>query len=251
MAAIIENRTPLNADMAHLVNSIRDDDMKLMMKLLNKDKNVIYRRYPTGWFGGKNTLLHVACYFNRQDMALKLLELGSDIEAKTAAGYTALMVACTCGFGDLAIELLEKGADVQAKENNNRSVGDLMHSKVIPDIEYYYNETERIREAARLREEEANRAAKEEEQRKAQEEAAAVEAEKQAKFEEEKSRIKERFDQADVDGGGTLDSEELREVCADLGLVLDDDELEAALAILDENGDGDISFEEFCDWWLF
>lgn len=250
MASIIENRTLLNADMVNLVNSIRDNELSRMLKILKADKNVVYRHYPKGWYGGRNTLLHVACYFNRGEIALKLLEHGCDIEARTGAGYTPLMIACTCGYSQLAIELLEKGADIQAKENNKRSVGDLMHSSIIGDIEYYYNETERIREEARQRAEAAEREAKEEEERLKRLEEEKVEAEKAAKLEEEKARIKARFDEADKDGGGTLDAAELREVCADLGLILDDDELEAALAILDENGDGDISLEEFYDWWL-
>ena len=251
MASIIENRTPLNADMVGLVNALRDDDMNKLLKILKRDKNVVHRHYPQGWYGGKNTLLHVACYFNREQMALKLLDYGCDIEARTNAGYTPLMIACTCGYSQLAIELLERGADIQAKENYKRSVGDLMHSSIINDIEYYYKETDRIREEARLRAEAAEREAQEAEEQKKREAAAAVEAEAAERLEEEKARIKARFEEADKDGGGTLDAAELKEVCADLGLILDDDELEAALAILDENGDGDISLEEFYDWWLF
>ena len=248
---VIENRTPLNSDMASLVNSIRDGDLNRLQKILKSDKNVVYRHYPKGWYGGRNTLLHVACYFNREQMALKLVEYGCDIEARTSAGYTPLMIACACGHAQLAIELLEKGADIQAKENNKRSVGDLMHSSIIKDIEYYYNETDRIREDAKLRAEAAEREAKEAEERLKREEEEKVEAEKALRIEEEKEKIKARFEAADTDGGGTLDASELKVVCADLGLELDDDELEAALAILDENGDGDISLEEFYDWWLF
>jgi ankyrin repeat protein len=250
MPGIIENRTPLNADLVYHVNAIRDNDMKMLMKLYAKDKNCIPRHYSLGWFGGKNTLLHVACYFNRHEIALKLIDLGCDIEAKTGAGYTPLMVTCTCGYSQLAIDLLERGADIQAKENNHRSVGDLMHSSIIKDIEYYYNETDRIREEAAQKAAAAQRAKEEEEERLRLEEEEKAAQEELQKVEKEKVRIKARFDAADEDGGGTLDSSELKKVCADLGLELDDDELETALAILDENGDGDISFEEFCDWWL-
>jgi len=35
-----------------------------------------------------------------------------------------------------------------------------------------------------------------------------------------------------------------------LGTNLNTEELEAALLILDESGDGQISFDEFADWWL-
>jgi Ca2+-binding EF-hand superfamily protein len=35
-----------------------------------------------------------------------------------------------------------------------------------------------------------------------------------------------------------------------LGTKLKPDELEAALLILDESGDGNISYEEFAEWWL-
>jgi Ca2+-binding EF-hand superfamily protein len=38
--------------------------------------------------------------------------------------------------------------------------------------------------------------------------------------------------------------------CESLGTKLTSEELEAALLILDESGDGNISYEEFAEWWL-
>ena len=65
-----------------------------------------------------------------------------------------------------------------------------------------------------------------------------VAADKQA---DERRRIKVKFDEADEDGSGELDAEELAAFCESLGTKLSPDELEAALLILDESGDGQIS----------
>ena len=62
-------------------------------------------------------------------------------------------------------------------------------------------------------------------------------------------QLKALFDKCDLDNSGYLDSKEVAMVCRELGTVLDKKELEGALALLDANGDGKVSFEEFKDWY--
>ena len=66
---------------------------------------------------------------------------------------------------------------------------------------------------------------------------------------EDPATIKTRFDRADVNKDGFLDSKELATVCTEMGTTLNKNELESALFLLDRNGDGKISLEEFQAWW--
>ena len=72
---------------------------------------------------------------------------------------------------------------------------------------------------------------------------------------EESNRIlRETFDTIDLDGGGTLDKEEIMEAAWVLkGDIGADDMTEEQFAViigqLDEDGDGEVDFEEFGDWW--
>lgn len=61
--------------------------------------------------------------------------------------------------------------------------------------------------------------------------------------------LRKKFIEFDEDGSGTLSTAELAQLCANLGSNLSHNELEAALFVLDANGDGQVSFEEFLQWW--
>lgn len=61
--------------------------------------------------------------------------------------------------------------------------------------------------------------------------------------------IRNKFNRADKDKNGTLDTTELAALCSDLGTTLSRNELEAALVTLDKNGDGAISYDEFVFWY--
>lgn len=54
---------------------------------------------------------------------------------------------------------------------------------------------------------------------------------------------------ADPDLVSSADARELESVLADLGVTVTNERLSAAFALLDANGDGVISYEEFAAWW--
>jgi len=182
-----------------------------------------------GWYGGHNNLLHVAVYFNQRKIAEKLLEMGSILECRTAFNYTPLMIACALGYKDIVFVLLDRGADIQLVESNNRSCMDLAHTTIRADLVEHF----RPKTPPPVVEPEPVRIMTAEEKRQ-----------------DERRRIKIKFDEADADGSGELDASELAAFCESLGTKLSPEELEAALLILDESGDGNISYEEFAEWWL-
>lgn len=62
-------------------------------------------------------------------------------------------------------------------------------------------------------------------------------------------RLENYFMQYDKDGSGYFESSELGQLTRALGAHLSLHELESALFILDKNGDGRVSMEEFKQWW--
>ena len=59
--------------------------------------------------------------------------------------------------------------------------------------------------------------------------------------------LRTAFDMFDKDGSGKIDKDEIRELLAgeDMSNIISKDELERYLNEVDENGDGEIDFEEF------
>lgn len=53
----------------------------------------------------------------------------------------------------------------------------------------------------------------------------------------------------DKDGGGSISTEEIRQVLS-FGQNLDDDVIQQIIKQVDENGDGEISYEEFSQMML-
>lgn len=62
--------------------------------------------------------------------------------------------------------------------------------------------------------------------------------------------IEEMFKHFDSDGDGILSPKEIDDVLDSMGIKLDDAQKQRMLIKLDQNGDGEISFEEFRDWQL-
>jgi len=65
----------------------------------------------------------------------------------------------------------------------------------------------------------------------------------------EMEKIRATFDRIDTDGSGTLDQEEVAQAAQQLGRVFIGDDLEEAMTMMDSDGNGEVSFEEFCSWW--
>lgn len=53
----------------------------------------------------------------------------------------------------------------------------------------------------------------------------------------------------DKDGSNSIDMEEFRNMCADLGHYMNDAQLKAAFQLLDRDGDKSVSREEFLAFW--
>eukprot|EP00761_Pharyngomonas_kirbyi_P002792 gb/GECH01002796.1/.p1 GENE.gb/GECH01002796.1/~~gb/GECH01002796.1/.p1 ORF type:complete len:171 (+),score=45.96 gb/GECH01002796.1/:1-513(+) len=61
--------------------------------------------------------------------------------------------------------------------------------------------------------------------------------------------IKSLFNKYDESGDGRIDKEEFRSLCEDVGYPLDDEALEYAFRLVDTNGNREVSFDEFLDFW--
>lgn len=59
----------------------------------------------------------------------------------------------------------------------------------------------------------------------------------------------EIFKSFDRDGSGSIDRAELSRLLEALGQLPSEDELEVALSVIDANGSGRISWDEFKAWW--
>ena len=64
---------------------------------------------------------------------------------------------------------------------------------------------------------------------------------------EQRKEIQEVWQKVDLDGSGALDPEEMQQMFAAMGQ--DDIDVEAAMKEIDEDGDGEIDFDEFFEWW--
>eukprot|EP00622_Pseudochattonella_farcimen_P003946 FR739231.1.p2 GENE.FR739231.1~~FR739231.1.p2 ORF type:complete len:142 (+),score=13.97 FR739231.1:237-662(+) len=68
----------------------------------------------------------------------------------------------------------------------------------------------------------------------------------------DEAEIRKLFKKHDENRSGTLSAAELVELCKELGLELDDDELMAAISALSALGDSSaIKYGEFFTWWKF
>jgi len=57
------------------------------------------------------------------------------------------------------------------------------------------------------------------------------------------------FNKYDRDHSGTIETKEFKDLCYDLGHYLSDEEISMAMLILDRDGSGTISYDEFLGWW--
>ena len=65
------------------------------------------------------------------------------------------------------------------------------------------------------------------------------------------ARCEELFEKYDEDNSGSIDSAEFSALCFDMGLAFEDEaDKELVLSMLDTDGDGSVSLDEFKVWWL-
>ena len=65
----------------------------------------------------------------------------------------------------------------------------------------------------------------------------------------EKGKLLELWKAMDADGSGTLDRGEVRACMESMGKKLSDKEFDSAMAEIDADNSGEVSFEEFLEWW--
>jgi Ca2+-binding EF-hand superfamily protein len=65
----------------------------------------------------------------------------------------------------------------------------------------------------------------------------------------EEEYFRNMFDLADESGIGQLGKREILGLMRELGRELDERELKTAMALMDEDGDGSVSWEEFDKWF--
>lgn len=63
------------------------------------------------------------------------------------------------------------------------------------------------------------------------------------------AEVREIFNHYDRDGSGQIEAREFARICDALGVELEEEELAAGLSIVDSDGDGRISWDEFLGWW--
>jgi hypothetical protein len=66
----------------------------------------------------------------------------------------------------------------------------------------------------------------------------------------ELAKVERTFSRIDVDGSGFLDREELKLLMSELGKECTEPFLDRIMAEMDPGGDGEVSLEEFKDWWV-
>lgn len=61
--------------------------------------------------------------------------------------------------------------------------------------------------------------------------------------------LRDIFDHYDRDGNGVIDRDEFARLVRALDASVPDDEIGTGLAIVDEDANGTIEFDEFVHWW--
>ena len=64
-----------------------------------------------------------------------------------------------------------------------------------------------------------------------------------------KSVMRITFDKFDANCDGMLDKNEFAQFCYSMGHYMEGQAFEAAWMVLDSDGNGQVSYEEFCEWW--
>ena len=136
----------------------------IVLKELNRDPALIAAHSTDGW-----TPLHLASFFGHEELALRLIERGAELDARSSnamkntplhaaaagrkaelvkllldegadanarqeGGWTALHAAAQNGDRDIVEKLVAHGADLKARADNNQSALDLALQKGRQDV---------------------------------------------------------------------------------------------------------------------
>jgi ankyrin repeat protein len=91
-------------------NEIRNGNYNEVKAMLTKNPMLINSKDERG-----STALILATYYDEQEIADLLLDMGAKIDAKDASGNTALMGVCFKGYTDVAKKLIERGANINER----------------------------------------------------------------------------------------------------------------------------------------
>ncbi|KAI9344329.1 hypothetical protein BDR26DRAFT_932806 [Obelidium mucronatum] len=61
--------------------------------------------------------------------------------------------------------------------------------------------------------------------------------------------IRKTFNQYDKDKNGSICATEFKQICYDMGYFLSDEEVQMDIKLLDLDGSGAITYDEFIKWW--
>ncbi|HEX9578743.1 MAG TPA: ankyrin repeat domain-containing protein [Myxococcales bacterium] len=109
MAAFLIGCGALGRDLTPLVVAARAGDAAKVRSLVDSGANIEERAGVNGW----TPLMH-AIHNDHPDVALLLLELGADANARANRGTTPLMLAAPEGQVEVVKALLRRGADPRA-----------------------------------------------------------------------------------------------------------------------------------------
>jgi hypothetical protein len=71
-----------------------------------------------------------------------------------------------------------------------------------------------------------------------------------SKEDRRRAEVRAVFDEYDADNSDSIDPEEFALILRELCIPMTKESLDAAFAKVDESGDGQLSFDEFYDWWM-
>jgi serine/threonine-protein phosphatase 6 regulatory ankyrin repeat subunit B len=113
--------------LGQLIQAITENNIPEVDRLLDMipDINVTYET-PTRHVKP----LHHACNYNREDIVVKLLKKGADINIKNYIGQTPLMIASVKGYENLVDLLLKGGAYKNSKNFRGRTALDLTEEAI-------------------------------------------------------------------------------------------------------------------------
>ena len=111
-----------------IIKAVEDNNATEVIRLIQAGTDV-NARDNIGY-----TALMWAAHYDEVDAAKALIQAGADVNAKDNIGYTALMVTVGKGSFDVAKVLIEAGADLNARNNDGKTAFMLAEERGSVDV---------------------------------------------------------------------------------------------------------------------